>query len=215
MLLYLGHSLHLDVSNQHDDEVLDVLSQHTSVHHDNVIFSSLVYAGNDTRTLEHVGYVFAFNSTVGPALHTVITDKDSLAEASEALTRFNGVDQVFGQGAQLLEGDNVPAGQISSKRDYHPYAWATYTGWGADRGYVKDLDDWNQYPLAAQAFYNNWRYSIISQTQGCSDSRYCYGIASKWCQSIGFSVDMGYQDAEVGEVHIQSYGGLDYDCVYG
>lgn len=209
IMLEIAPGISIDISNMRDDYVDEILSHHQSPHHDAVSFTSRLYSGKSSDEIETIGYLFAFTNYVANATYTVATDLDGLTGASEALSRFNGVDQVYDSSAILTNSSSYRNQKRSSGG-----MWASFTGWGGDTGYINDLISWNEYYNAGPAFYAIGD-NLIHNLDGCSNSVYCFAADSKMCAAIGFSSNRGSDDAEVGEVYLLSYGGLDNDCVYG
>lgn len=178
-----------------------------------MFFTSNIYVGNSSYGLEHVGYVFAFNATDLVNIHVVVSDLDGMDGAAEATTRFDGTNQTFDANAVMTNMCGTIANDALTKRD-SPYAWASFTSWGGDTGYIRDLGAWGEYGLAARNMLNI-NFGWVENTGGCTNDNRCYTVMSKWCWAIGFSYNQGDDDAQVGEIYLQSYGGLDYNCWLG
>lgn len=211
-MLEIMPGYHIEMSNDRNNSVYQQLQMHHSIHHENIIMASPVYNGYSNGTLTHVGDLFTFNNTIANTLHSVFTPVGLAEVASTTLQKFDGINQVFSDDTVLVNSDGTFSNSLQ-KRD-SPYAWASFTGWGGNTGYLNDLIMWNEFPKTATAIGSSGN-DLIQEIDGCSNSEYCFSVSSKFCYSIGFSATQGDDDAEVGEIYIQSFGGLDYDCVYG
>jgi hypothetical protein len=86
--------------------------------------------------------------------------------------------------------------------------FVSYTDWGADHGYEQDYVDWNYEYLTAHD-YSHWLGEYTTaKLQDCTDAQ-CYGHASKYCLSVGWSRYRMQQSVAVCEVYENAYGGVD------
>lgn len=140
-------------------------------------------------------------------IHVAVMPEDSIHDAMATLQKFDGSTQVFSDNVQFL--DDTKLCLVSSDSSSF---WVSFTGWGGDIGYIADLLNWDEFSKAGRdmAFKDSW---FTLQAQGCTNSYYCFALKSKMCAAVGFSQTMGINDAEVGEVYYNSFGGLDNDCV--
>ncbi|KAK9364300.1 hypothetical protein V1509DRAFT_573048, partial [Lipomyces kononenkoae] len=154
---------------------------------------------------ESIGYLVKFDA--GLHSHTLLAPDESLYDAIETLSRYNGKDYTM---SNML----VQVATNMSKRDT-TYQWQSFTGWGGNEGYIYDLEQWDEYQNFESEYNNNDIMGVVGQTQPCDTSMECYFVYNKYCVAIGFSNQQGQDDAEVGEVYYMAYGGLDNQCEEG
>lgn len=82
-----------------------------------MFFSFNIYSTDTENDLEHVGYMFAFNSTIEGAVHVVVAEINGLIGAAETLTRFDGYNQVYDSNVLTNVQDASSVHDVIVKRD--------------------------------------------------------------------------------------------------
>lgn len=208
---HLGGSVYLEHPDQHNSDILGFIRAQASQYEEHLRFSGRLFS-NQTGSLDHVGYSFIVGSE--NYNHTVITDTKGHIDAIETLGRFDGETYTPSNHIKFVNDTNLVNDTNFVKRDETGF-WLSYTNWGLNTGYEEDLLEWNEYETFAQEYSYGDGFGTINQIQPCTNSVQCYSVQSKFCAGIGFSPDMGKEDAEVGEVYVEAYGGLDMDCASG
>lgn len=159
---------------------------------------------NVTGDMEHFGYIFHFQHQYG--IHGVFTRDDSLDDALLTLNRFDGITYTPSPSINATHGDKFKRGNDAF--------WISFSGWGGNTGYEEDLLEWGEFGVFARSVWDIDERDMAPQIQACTQPQ-CYGLVSKFCSAIGFSGDIGKEDAIVGESYALAYGGLDNDCMAG
>lgn len=205
---HLFGNMFIDISQQYDSATDSILLQYDSLFHDNITFTSQLYS-NASGEYDSVGHMLTFYNGIIGTTQTAIAPDDTIHDVATALAKFDGINQAFSDDAMIYGGNSSTLNKRSSDS-----FWISFTGWGGDTGYLGDLLDWDEFDRAARAEAGDADLFVLN-VDGCSNSQYCYVVKSKFCYAAGFSPNQGIADAIVGEVYIQSFGGLDGDCMSG
>ncbi|KAK9233744.1 hypothetical protein V1525DRAFT_415540 [Lipomyces kononenkoae] len=102
---------------------------------------------NRTGYTSEMGYVVQFKSHMYD--HTVLIPPDSLEDAFATMKKFNG--------STYVQSDMAYIDDTSSKKLKHrqnTYQWVSYTSWGGDMAYIRDLEQWGEYNKFADEYQN-------------------------------------------------------------
>lgn len=207
--VHLTGGMFTHASQHHDIYLQSIFEKHAPHVMPNVTVAAPLFSNHSGR-MEHLGYMITHKT--GNLVHTAIGGVGSALDMIEAAGRFEGHTWTPGKSTRIVT--NATDYGKFDRRDTST-AWVSYTDWGTNVGYDKDMADWNEYTRAAQEHAYDDPLQMVEHISECAGQQQCYAVRSKSCLTMGMSPNRGHDDVLSGEIYYGAYGGLDGDCTQG